>query len=242
VTSGADRHLEWDGCWNVRDLGGLRTEDGRETAWGRLVRADALDMLTEAGWQALLDHGVRTVIDLRNDDELRPDVAVRPEQVRTVRVPLDVTEDREFWSIWATGPQFGTPLYYRPHLERFPERSVEVIKQVAHAQPGGVAFHCMGGRDRAGQVSMLLLALVAVAPAEIAADYALSDVRLSPMYRALGRPDPAPELAGFLAAKGTSGPALVSDLVANFEIRRRLADAGLSNRDVAALSDRLLAH
>jgi hypothetical protein len=205
------------------------------------VRADALDRLTEAGWQAVLDHGVRTVIDLRNADELRPDVASRPEQVRTLRVPLDVTEDREFWSIWATGPQFGTPLYYGPHLERFPERSVEVIKQIAHAQPGGVVFHCMGGRDRAGQISMLLLALAAVQPAEIAADYALSDARLSPMYEALGRADPAPELVAFLASKGTTGPELISDLVTNFGIRRRLAEAGLTDSDIAALNGRLLA-
>ena len=24
-----NRHLDWDGCANVRDLGGLRTRDGR---------------------------------------------------------------------------------------------------------------------------------------------------------------------------------------------------------------------
>jgi hypothetical protein len=205
------------------------------------VRADALDMLTQAGWQALLNHGVRTVIDLRNDDELRPDVASRPTQVRTVRVPLDVTEDREFWSIWGTGLQFGTPLYYEPHLERFPERSVAVIREIVHAQPGGVAFHCMGGRDRAGQIAMLLLALVGVLPGEIAADYALSDARLASLYAAQGRPDPAPELAEFLAAKGTTGVALINDLVAHLDIRGRLGNAGLTGSDVATLSDRLMA-
>jgi hypothetical protein len=55
-------HLDWDGCFNVRDLGGLPTVDGRVTRTGAVVRADALDGLSAAGWTALLDHGVRTVV------------------------------------------------------------------------------------------------------------------------------------------------------------------------------------
>jgi protein-tyrosine phosphatase len=37
--------------------------------------------------------------------------------------------------------------------------------------PGGVAIHCGGGRDRAGQIAMVLLALLGVAPDDVAADY-----------------------------------------------------------------------
>jgi hypothetical protein len=45
-----DRDLDWDGCFNVRDLGGLRTSDGRVTRWGTNVRAESLDRLTPVGW------------------------------------------------------------------------------------------------------------------------------------------------------------------------------------------------
>jgi hypothetical protein len=58
------RELDWDGCYNVRDLGGLPTAHGRTTRWGAPVRADAPSGLTEAGWRAVRDHGVTTVIDL----------------------------------------------------------------------------------------------------------------------------------------------------------------------------------
>ena len=168
------RHLAWEGCFNVRDLGGLRTTDGSRTRWGRVVRADSLETLTASGWAALSAHGVRTVIDLRNDDEIGVDVAPRPAAVTTVHLPLDGSDDREFWDTWDSGPQFATPLYYGPHLQRFPERSAAVLSAIARAAPGGVVFHCASGRDRAGQVSMLLLALVGVAVEEIAADYAMS--------------------------------------------------------------------
>jgi hypothetical protein len=34
-------------------------------------------------------------------------VALRPESIETVNIPLDVTEDREFWDVWENGPQFA---------------------------------------------------------------------------------------------------------------------------------------
>lgn len=236
-----DRHLDWEGCFNARDLGGLPAADGRSTRWGAVVRADALDGLTAAGWAALVAHGVRTVIDLRNDDELGEDAAARPPEVATVRIPLDVTEDREFWSVWQNGPQFGTPLYYRPHLDRFPERSAAVVRAVARAGPGGVAFHCSGGRDRAGQVSMLLLALVGVRDDIIAADYGLSFERLQARYAALGEEDQGPSLRSYLQERGTTAEALIVELLSGLDVEARLVDAGLGADDVAVLRRRLLA-
>ena len=152
------------GCFNVRDLGGLRTADGRVVRRGALVRADALERLTAAGWRALEAHGVRTVVDLRNADEIGADAAPRPAGLTTVRLALDRIEDREFWDRWSDGPVFGTPLYYRPHLDRFAHASAAVVAAIAHAAPGGVAYHCAGGRDRTGMITILLLALAGVDP------------------------------------------------------------------------------
>ena len=54
---------------------------------------------------------MRTVVDLRNDDELGDDAAPRPHEIATLHIALDGKEDREFWDAWDSGPQFGTPLY-----------------------------------------------------------------------------------------------------------------------------------
>ena len=173
-----NRHLTWDGCANVRDLGGLRTRDGRAIRSGALVRADALDRLSAAGWAALEAHGVRTVIDLRNDDELGTDAAPRPAGLTTLHLPLDGVEDTEFWQDWHGRPEFGTPLYYRPFLDHFPERTAAVLTAIARAEPGGIAVHCGIGRDRTGLITILLLALVGVDLDGITADYALSEPRV----------------------------------------------------------------
>jgi protein-tyrosine phosphatase len=57
---------------------------------------------------------VRTVINLRNEDEGGPKRSRRPSGLITLHAPLDAIDDREFWDGWASGPQFETPLYYAP--------------------------------------------------------------------------------------------------------------------------------
>jgi hypothetical protein len=67
-----DRELSWDGCVNVRDLGGLG-----QVRPGAVVRMEQPRRLTEAGWAAAWAYGVRTVVDLRDPDEREPDLRNR---------------------------------------------------------------------------------------------------------------------------------------------------------------------
>jgi protein tyrosine/serine phosphatase len=109
------------------------------------------------------------------------------------------------------GPQFATPLYYRPFMDRFPDRIERVLDAVEGAPPGGVLFHCVGGRDRTGLVAIVLLAIAGVAPELIADDYALAAERAHTH-------DPAFE--HFLAEKGTSSRELVTELVTSLDYDR----------------------
>ncbi len=233
-----DRHLGWAGSLNARDLGGLPTGAGL-TRRGAIVRSDSLQNLEARGWEEVEAYGIRTVVDLRNESEIGADLAPRPASIETVNIPLDVTEARDFWEVWGNGPQFATPLYYGPHLERFPERSAEVVRAIATAPPGGVVFHCQGGRDRAGQIAMLVLALAGVEPEAIAADYALSDERLRPLYLSRGEEDEAPKIAAYLRERGTTASALIVELLANLDAEATLLGAGLEPEDLAALRRRL---
>jgi protein-tyrosine phosphatase len=179
------RHLEWEGCWNVRDLGGLPTGDG-ETRWGALFRADCLGKLTVEGRRALMDAGVRTVVDLRSPEELTADPPIfpggRPGEPAFRHVSLDRRDPK-------ANPLFKTATtrfdIYRVLLDFYPHALAEVLAAIADAPPGGVVFHCLGGTDRTGLVAAALLRLAGVDDEAIAADYALTLERRRPIYEQL---------------------------------------------------------
>ncbi|MBT2403060.1 tyrosine-protein phosphatase [Streptomyces sp. ISL-87] len=230
----AGRFLEWDGCFNVRELGGL----GRVVP-GAAVRADGLDALTAHGWTSLAAHGVRTVVDLRNDDEVRVDRAARPAGLTTVRIPLDGIEHRDFWDVWWGTPGFGTPAYFRPFLERFPDRVAAVARAIAEAPPGGVAFHCGLGRDRTGIIALVLLRLAGATPEEIAADHGLSEPRVRAMPSAQGRPYDAAEIEEYVDGLGTTVHDLSRETAAWLEAGPYLRAAGLDADALERLGGRL---
>jgi protein-tyrosine phosphatase len=164
-----ERILVWDGCVNVRDLGGLPLADGGETRFGVVVRADSIAGLTERGWQALQEYGVRTAIDLRGDHELE-EAAQRP--IRVTRIPITPL----------SGPGWEWPSMreaYLAVLEAFRPEFTAVFDALAALDPP-VVLHCHGGRDRTGLATALLLSAAGVDAETIAVDHALSDGSLAP--------------------------------------------------------------
>ena len=100
------RHLDWDGCLNLRDLGGLPTEGGGTTAFGAFVRGDTLCGLSEDGRGSVVGYGIRTVIDLRSPEELTAEpnpFATMPEVVSYVHRPLNDPATEARLSVTETG-------------------------------------------------------------------------------------------------------------------------------------------
>jgi len=174
-----ERTLRWDGCLNVRDLGGHATEDGGETLWGRVIRADSVDSLTDQGWETLTTHGVTTVVDLRNYDELADDSS-RHVEVDVVHVPVLAEPDDPAWvEIRAVGRTVEDEIeakatFYLEVVRRWSDKFAAAVAASAAARPGGVVIHCHSGKDRTGLVTALLLRLADVPTEAIAEDYSLS--------------------------------------------------------------------
>jgi protein tyrosine/serine phosphatase len=165
-----ERILRWDGCVNVRDLGGLPLAGGGETAYRVVVRADSLPHLTEAGRAALVDYGVSLVVNLRpqREDDEDPMEAL---PVPVVRQPMDPRPVEAAWE-WPTMREayLGFADHYRAEL-------AQALTLLGDAEPPA-AIHCAGGRDRTGIACGMALWLAGVERDAIAADHALSDEHL----------------------------------------------------------------
>ncbi len=222
------RVLTWDGCNNVRDLGGLNTSNGYKTRWGAVVRSDHPAKLTADGWSQLYEHGIRTIISLRTHglvEEDYLDTTPRLADITTIEVAIEDFTDAEFIKQWVDTGFWSTPLYYSDALHRWPERHVAVIRAIAQAQPGGVLFHCKRGHDRTGIIALLLLSLAGVSPDDIASDYALSI---------------DPEREEMLAHEHTTTREVILSTLASLNIDDYLLAGGLSQADLKALGERLV--
>ncbi len=174
------RVLAWEGCVNVRDVGGLPLEDGGETAYGVFVRADNVRGLTEAGWRALAAYGVSRIVDLRWSEELDEDPP-RDLELEVVHVPLfgavragdfsakydaylDASDDAVDYYRWS----------YLQFLDEFQENFGAAVSALAHAD-GTAVVHCAGGKDRTGLVAALALRIAGVSPDAVADDWSISE-------------------------------------------------------------------
>jgi protein-tyrosine phosphatase len=226
-----ERILHWEGCSNVRDLGGLRTGDGRTTLSRAIVRSDTPARLTEAGWSALYAYGIRTIITLRTKGKVEPELDFTSPYSDLVTVQAEIGDltDREFLQQWAATDLWCTPLYYKDALCRWPERHAAVVSAIGRAQPGGVLFHCIRGNDRTGIIALLLLALAGVRPEEIIADYEIS-FELSP--------DPYRD--ELLGREHSSVREAILGALTGLDIDSYLGMGGVSQVELAAVRKRLL--
>lgn len=250
----------WEGFFNARDLGGLPVADGRMTRFGAFVRSADLRFVTAHGWQQAHGAGMRTVLDLRNSDEVAlsdsarlrervpgssqfPAVAagsVAPPGMDRLHVELDDVADTEFWAEITRNRVDGTPLYMRPFLERKADRCAAVISALAAAAPGGVIYHCGAGRDRTGLITLLLLSLAGVEPDAIAEGYELSANALRPLFAAMGQEDQGPLLAALLQGYGTTARAAVLATLEGLDAEDYLLAAGVTSADIQAVRSRLV--
>jgi len=223
-----NRFLTWDGCNNVRDLGGLNASNGYKTRWGAVVRSDHPAKLTAIGWSQLYAHGIRTIISLRTHGLVEKDYLDTTPQmadITTIEVAIEDFTDTEFIKQWVDTGLWSTPLYYRDALKRWPERHVAAIRAIAQAQPGGVLFHCKRGHDRTGIIALLLLALAGVSPDDIVNDYELSI---------------DPEREELLACEHTTTRETILATLASLDIDDYLLAGGLSQTDLDAVRTRLI--
>ncbi len=254
-----------EGAVNVRDLGGLPTDDGARTAPGRLLRADNLQGLTPADVRRLVDDlGVRTVVDLRTTVEVdkegpgpltaEPRVSHRhlslyPESGRMTDVEADsVLPWQTDWGragaadADADNPTVG---YYLAYLRHRPDSVVEAVRTMA--EPGGaVLVHCAAGKDRTGVVVALALAAAGVSRDAVVADYVATGYRLEAVLaRLLASPTYAADLDGTPADVHRPRPQTMQRFLELLDERFGgpagwLAAVGFSTDELAALRRRLV--
>ena len=181
--------MEWNGGWiklgslvNVRDLGGMPTQDGRHIKPHRLIRAGMLSEGSAQDLHKLVDeYGLRTVVDLRGDEEISgaPDPVM--EGVRYIKNPIldsrsfGITHDEDIGTAARKMPEGYEHMIRVYEVLAHNDRAISRIRQffgyVLEQKEGAVLWHCTAGKDRTGTSAALLQMALGVPQDLIMEDY-----------------------------------------------------------------------
>ena len=184
----SEEHLPMAGGYNFRDLGGIKTKDGKYVKWGKIFRSDDLHNLTDADLNYLSSIPLVSIVDFRSQNEIDngPD-----------KIPSSVKED------YAMSISPGN-LLTAASLENFTlEQSdsamqdinkllvtdIDAIKQykrmfdlLQSANDVPLMFHCSAGKDRTGMAAALILSALGVDDEVIMKNYLESNTYLADKY------------------------------------------------------------
>jgi protein-tyrosine phosphatase len=220
-----DRRIRLPGTVNLRDVGGYPAGSrggtggggpaGETVRWGTLLRSDALHRLDDSGRTALSALGLRTVIDLRTDEEVRAaPSALDDTGARTFHVPLF-----DAAAIGRLPPELAA--IYRYMIDDCGAAIATAIGRLCADGALPALVHCTAGKDRTGLVVALVLEVIGVPDEIIAADYALSGAYLdTSTTSAIGRIRAISGIGRWLdlGALGAS-PQIIHDALARIRTR-----------------------
>lgn len=172
--------LPIDNIENCRELGGYYTKYDQQTKWRSFIRSSNMSHLDKEDMAFLKDYGVKTVIDLRSEDE-----------IAMHQNPLSNEEFCQYFNIPFTTNHFthhahtqndiSVGDFYIDLLEQ--EDTIKAIfDTIAQADEGCIVFHCVLGKDRTGVLAMLLLGLAGVDKKDIISNYETSYSNLESLH------------------------------------------------------------
>ncbi|SET28811.1 tyrosine-protein phosphatase [Stigmatella erecta] len=167
---------------NFRDVGGLKTADGRTFRTGVLFRSGELSRMNAEDWVTLRGLGIQLICDLRSPGESQKRrLRLTDASIRVVNIPIheQATQDGSrrkllgFLFGKAGGERFRefSRAYYHHIAFEQTARIREVITLLAGERNLPAVIHCTAGKDRTGFLAALIQLLAGVRYEEVMEDY-----------------------------------------------------------------------
>lgn len=162
------RNFKLQGTRNTRELGGLPVKGGT-FRHGQVYRSGALCFATKEDAEKLLKAGIKTIIELRTDEEIAKDGPDKPYLTKGVPHLLH-------WPMTSSrGPGLAA---YESLMEERGELYRDFFAVLAKESHYPMLYHCSAGKDRTGILTALLLDLLGT-PREIIYDDYLHSMRIT---------------------------------------------------------------
>ena len=179
----AARYMGFENTINFRDLGGLKTKDGKTVRKGFIYRSDNLSKLESDDFDAFNALRIATVFDLRTDHEIEGKEDHLPGNVRYMHTPVVQDNAGEIkglkkrvlnGDITERQAKDMTARFYSDAVTANIGSVQSIVNQIISSdQP--VLYHCSAGKDRTGIISALILSILNVDRQVIVDDFMVSN-------------------------------------------------------------------
>ena len=175
-----------EGAYNVRDLGGYPTKDGKTVKWGKVIRSGDLDKLTDKDLEYLNNMPMRTYIDFRDSSEIKSAPDRKPGSLQnTFLLSIGAGNMVDLQAIMKDSTGTIMIEIYKMLVNQSQETYKEFFRILTEEDNTPLLFHCSAGKDRTGFAAALFLAALGVDRETIIEDYLLSAVYLEDKYAAM---------------------------------------------------------
>jgi len=172
-----ERHYPFEGCFNFRDIGGYRNQEGKRIKKGLYFRAGRQDRMSDKDLSQLSDLKISTQIDLRRPDEVleqgKGPLEAMGAKYTNIAVIPEGGSDQLSRLVGDTGISGKRYLGY---LEFGPTTWLRLFGILANEDNLPVVLHCTAGKDRTGVSTAFLLSILGVSRDVIEADYLLTNL------------------------------------------------------------------
>lgn len=167
--------LQFENIQNLRDLGGLRSRDGRRICTNRLFRSGNPGLASATDIERLQSLGIDVVIDFRAAEEKSEKEAGFANAFSWVALPVlegSMSMNDLVPRLQAATRQDMDDLMLQVYRDFPIKHQTAFGRFMKEAETGRtLLYHCSAGKDRAGFATFLLLSALGVAPETILANY-----------------------------------------------------------------------
>lgn len=180
----AARNINMPGVQNFRDLGGYKAAAGKNIRWGMLYRSGEINHLQECSFKKLEHLGVKTIIDLRSNQELA-NVSPLQKGFNVVHIPIatgsmdGILKDLQQKKIKGDTISRIIKKLYKELTIRYQPEYKKIFEVLLNKENYPIVFHCSEGKGRTDVIAALILTALGVNPDIIMEDYHLSNNYLS---------------------------------------------------------------
>ena len=180
----SERKLPFVHADNFRDLGGIKTVEGRYVNWGRFYRSDALNRLDDQEFVLFDGLGIKKIYDLRSDEEIKQGPDHVPPGVTYIHWPIFNMVNAGFFEeiegkvasgdftvaaaddlLISTNKDFAGKYH-----EEFKGLLAQIFSDTVPS-----VFHCSSGKDRTGFTAAMILAILKVDRGTIFEEYEMTN-------------------------------------------------------------------